>query len=98
MGGAWPIPPTAPVTRWPRCSDAGHTPIIKPWPLRPAVEGGFTIDDFTVIEPTDDRPGSVTCPNGVTRPITPARNVTFGAACRGCPLRARCTTNKTGRP
>ena len=27
--------------------NAGHTPIIKPWPLRPAVEGGFTIDDFT---------------------------------------------------
>ena len=23
--------------------------------------------------------------------------MTFGAACRGCPLRARCTTNKTGR-
>jgi len=77
--------------------DAGHTPIIKPWPLRPAVEGGFSIDDFTVIEPTNDQPGFATCPNGVTRPITPTRNVTFGAACRGCPLRARCTTNKTGR-
>ena len=24
-------------------------------------------------------------------------NVTFGAACRGCPLRIRCTTSKTGR-
>ncbi len=23
------------------------TPLLKPWPLRPAVEGGFTIDDFT---------------------------------------------------
>jgi hypothetical protein len=77
--------------------NAGHTPIIKPWPLRPAVEGGFTIDDFTVTEPTADQPGSVTCPNGVTRPITPTRNVTFGAACRGCPMRAQCTTNKTGR-
>jgi hypothetical protein len=39
----------------------------------------------------------VTCPNGVTRPITPTRNVIFGAACRGCPPRARCTTRKTGR-
>ena len=76
---------------------AGHTPIIKPWPLRPAVEDGFTIDDFTVIEPVEGLPGSVTCPNGVTRPMTPMRNVTFGAACRGCPLRAQCTTNKTGR-
>jgi hypothetical protein len=37
--------------------NAGHTPIIKPWPLRPAVEGGFTIDDFTVTEPTADQPG-----------------------------------------
>jgi hypothetical protein len=77
--------------------DGGHAPIIKPWPLRPAVEGGFTLDDFTVIEPTEGQPGFATCPNGVTRPITPARNVIFGAACRGCPLRARCTTNKTGR-
>jgi hypothetical protein len=76
---------------------AGHTPIIKPWPSRPAVEGGFTADDFTVIEPDGDQPGSVTCPNGLTRPISANRNVTFGAACRGCPLRARCTTNKTGR-
>ena len=25
------------------------------------------------------------------------RTVTFGAACRDCPLRARCTTAKTGR-
>ena len=77
--------------------DAGHIPIIKPWPLRPPVQGGFTIDDFTVVEPTADQPGFATCPNGVTRPITPTRNVTFGAACRGCPLRARCTTSKTGR-
>ena len=30
---------------------AGHTPIIKPWPLRPAVEGGFTLDQFHVIDP-----------------------------------------------
>jgi hypothetical protein len=76
---------------------AGHTPIIKPWPLRPAVEGGFTLDDFTIVEPHGDQPGSVTCPNGLTRPITARRSVTFGAGCRGCPLRARCTTSKTGR-
>ncbi|MGC5023076.1 IS1182 family transposase [Micromonospora sp. DT47] len=71
----------------------GHTAIIKPVPLRPAVTGGFTLDDFT----TDETAGTVTCPNGLTRPITPSRTVTFGAACRGCPLRARCTTSKTGR-
>lgn len=67
--------------------------VIKPKPLAPAVEGGFTLDDFTVNE--DDRTG--TCPNGVIRRITARRNVTFGAACRGCPLRARCTISKTGR-
>ena len=50
--------------------DAGHTPMIKPWPPRPAVEGGFTIDDFTV----DEDAGTVTCPNQVTRPISSNRN------------------------
>jgi Transposase DDE domain/Transposase domain (DUF772) len=72
---------------------AGHTAVIKPWPLRPAVAGGFTVDDFTV----DETAGAITCPNGVTRPISRTRIVTFGAACRGCPLRARCTTSRTGR-
>lgn len=72
---------------------AGHTAVIKPGPLRPAVAGGFTVDDFTVDETT----GTVSCPNGVLRSITPSRNVTFGVACRDCPLRARCTTAKGGR-
>jgi hypothetical protein len=72
---------------------AGHTAIIKPAPLRPAVPGGFTIDDFT----TDHAAGTATCPNGLTRKITPNRSVIFGAACRGCPLRDRCTSSKDGR-
>jgi DDE family transposase/transposase-like protein DUF772 len=72
---------------------AGHTAIIKPGPLRPAVTGGFTIDDFTVNEADQ----TVTCPSGLTRKITPTRAVTFGVACRRCPLRERCTTSKTGR-
>jgi hypothetical protein len=78
-------------------TQAGHTPIIKPWPLRPAVEGGFTLDDFPVTEPTGNQPGSVSCPNGHTRPLSATRTATFGALCRDCPLRARCTTSKTGR-
>lgn len=77
--------------------DAQHAPIIKPWPLRPAVEGGFTLDDFTVVEPAGDQAGSVTCPNGITRPISRTRKVTFGAACRGCPFLARCTTSARGK-
>ena len=73
--------------------DAGHDTVIKPGPLRPAVPGGFTADDFTV----DEHAGTVTCPAGLARPISPARTVTFGAACAGCPLRDRCTTAKDGR-
>jgi hypothetical protein len=72
---------------------AGHTAVIKPWPLRPTVPGGFTLDDFTI----DEAAGTATCPAGVTRPITATRWINFGAACRGCPLRARCTTSNTGR-
>jgi hypothetical protein len=71
----------------------GHRPVIKPWPLRPAVADGFTLDDFAV----DETAGIVTCPNGVTAPISPTRTVTFGARCRGCPLAARCTTSASGR-
>jgi len=71
---------------------AGHTAVIKPIPLRPAVPGGFTLDDFT-INPN----ATVTCPNGLTRPITTSGRVTFGAGCRGCPLIARCTASATGR-
>ena len=74
-------------------AQAGHTAIIKPPPLQPAVEGGFTRDDFTV----DETAGTVTCPAGVTRRITTKRHVTFGAACQDCPLRQRCTTAKRGR-
>jgi hypothetical protein len=73
--------------------DAGHQAVIKPKPLQSPVEGGFTIDEFTVDE--DDQ--TVTCPNGATRPISPGRVATFGALCRDCPLRAQCTTSKTGR-
>ena len=72
---------------------AGHQAVIKPKPVQPAVPGGFTRDDFTV----DDPAGTVTCPAGVTRTIPPSRHVVFGAACRTCPLRACCTTSKSGR-
>jgi IS5 family transposase len=81
-----------------RLQHDGHTPVIKPPPLRPAVPGGFTIDDFTV----DDQAGTATCPAGHTvalgRPHADGtRLAQFKALCRGCPLRERCTTSKTGR-
>jgi transposase len=72
---------------------AEHVAVLKPKPLQPAVAGGFTIDDFTI----DEAAQAVTCPNGLTRPITPRRHVTFGAACRHCPLHQRCTTSTSGR-
>jgi hypothetical protein len=70
----------------------GHQAVIKPKPVLPAVPGGFTVDDFTV---NDGQ--TLTCPAGHTRPVTAHRNVIFGALCRDCPLRAACTTSKTGR-
>jgi len=73
--------------------DGGHGTVIKPGPLRPAVPGGFTIDDFIVAE----EQGTVTCPNGVIRQMSKNRTVTFGVACARCPLRERCTTAKDGR-
>ena len=73
-------------------AQAKHEAIIKPKPLPTAVPGGFDLDDFTI-----NGDGTVTCPNGATRKITPKRTVTFGVACKGCPLRARCTGSRTGR-
>src|SRR5450755_1990346 len=59
------------------CRDAGHDTVIKPGPLRPAVPGGFTADDFTI----DEEQGTVTCPAGQVRQMSKSRTVTFGAAC-----------------
>jgi IS5 family transposase len=73
--------------------DAGHQAVIKPKPLPAPVPGGFTVDDFTV----DEQQGTVTCPAGHTVPLSRTRIATFGVRCRNCPLRARCTTCKTGR-
>jgi len=69
------------------------TPLVKPWPIKPAVEGGFTIDDFTY-NPLAD---TLTCPGEVTRSPSSKGTVTFGVACRGCPLREQCTTSASGR-
>ncbi|MBV5244308.1 IS1182-like element ISMgi4 family transposase, partial [Mycolicibacterium sp. PAM1] len=70
-----------------------HRDRIKPAPLRAAVPGGFTIDNFTV----DRNAGTVTCPAGVSRPLSARGNATFGTACRGGALRTQCTTSIDGR-
>ena len=72
---------------------AGHDAVIKPKPLQAPVPGGFTVDDFTV----DEEQGTVTCPAGHAVTLSRTRIATFGALCRDCPLRAQCTTCKTGR-
>ena len=53
----------------------------------------FTRDDFTI----DHTARTATCPNGTTVMIAAKGAATFGAKCRGCPLRHRCTTAIDGR-
>lgn len=74
-------------------AERGHTDRVKPAPTRAAVPGGFTVDDFTV----DHTNRTATCPNGMTRTISDRGYATFGAACRDCPLRGRCTRSATGK-
>ena len=63
----------------------GHTAVIKPWPLKPAVEGGFTLDDLSV----DESAGIVICPAG-EQASTSRRPETL----RGIAIKhpSRCTT------
>jgi hypothetical protein len=75
---------------------AGHTPVIKPWPLHTNPKLGadqFSRDDFTI----DYQARTVTCPTGITTHITNTGRATFGAKCRGCPVRSRCTSRTPGK-
>jgi hypothetical protein len=69
-----------------------HRQLIKPIPLRQAIPGGFSRDDFAV----DHAAGTATCPAGVIVAIAPRGSATFGSKCRGCVLRERCTTSPRG--
>lgn len=73
--------------------EAGHALAVKPHSIFTAVRGGFTRDDFVV----DEEAATVTCPAGQIATLTRLRRATFGARCRACPLKARCTNSKTGR-
>lgn len=74
--------------------EAGHDPVIKPWPCTPNIPGGFGVDDFTVDHDTQQ----VTCPAGNTAFFTAkTRTAKFGTACAACPFRDRCTTAAAGR-
>ncbi|WP_174889927.1 transposase, partial [Acrocarpospora pleiomorpha] len=80
-------------------TSAGHRVVIKPAPLRPAVPGGFSLDDFAI----DTIGSTVTCPAGHQVPLSAPsgrnlqRKAFFTGQCVGCPLRSRCTTAKAGR-
>jgi IS5 family transposase len=69
-----------------------HRLAIKPWPTTDT--GRFGRDDFTV----DQHTRTATCPAGNTVTVTATNNAVFERHCNnGCPLRARCTTARSGR-
>ena len=70
-----------------------HSTVIKPITREPRIKGGYHRDDFTI----DTKARTVTCPAGHTTRIRPGNTASFSKRCRGCPLRARCTTAKKGR-
>ncbi|MFA9565979.1 MAG: IS1182 family transposase [Acidimicrobiales bacterium] len=76
--------------------EAGHDAAIKAIPLRRNPKLGpdqFNRDDFTI----DHTARTATCPSGITVAITKSGAATFGAKCRGCTLRSRCTSAVDGR-
>jgi len=75
---------------------AGHTAIIKPWPLarNPHLGADQLHRDTFSIDYTNR---TVTCPNSITVSISAKGSASFGPRCTGCPLRTRCTTNRDGR-
>src|SRR5258708_17116696 len=71
----------------------GHTLVIKPPPPRPAIPGGFTIDDFTV----DSEAGPGSCPARLTLtlgrpPASDHRHAPLKAPVRRRAPRGRCPT------
>jgi IS5 family transposase len=72
---------------------AKHRQAIKPISLRRAIPDGFDRDDFVI----NHTARTARCPAGHTVTIARRGTATFGVRCRGCPLRARCTTAKDGK-
>lgn len=74
--------------------ERGHQLRLKAAPVKTAVVGGFSLDDFAI----DTAAGQVTCPAGhavtLAEPagINHQRRAVFEQLCTGCPLHARRTT------
>ncbi len=75
-----------------RLAQRNKRAVIKPPPLRPAVPGGFTVDDFE-ISPDGT---TMTCPANITVTIS-NRRASFARHCHTCQLRSLCTTAQAGR-
>ena len=73
--------------------DEDKTAVIDAPPLRTAIPGGFSLDDFDI----DIDARTVTCPAGVTVGLNKHDQARFGANCATCPLRTRCTKARKGR-
>ena len=74
-------------------AERGHIDRVKPAPVpRP-----FRAGSPSMTSPSTTHDRTATCPNGLTRTISRSGCATFGAACAGCPLRARCTRSRTGK-
>lgn len=70
---------------------------VKVQAAAPPRKGLFSQDEFKV----DESAGTVCCPNGVLVPLRRSKDgygqASFGTHCDHCPLRAQCTTSKSGR-
>ncbi|WP_406053738.1 transposase [Streptomyces sp. NBC_01077] len=77
---------------------AGHRLFLKPAPLRAAVPGGFTLDDFAIVTTA----ATVTCPQGHTVALSDPggqhhqRKAAFKDLRTRCPLREKCTKGRAG--
>ena len=67
--------------------------MIKPPPLRPAVAGGFTLDDFAHRQPPAPRPA----PKATPSPSPPPRRASFVRHCVDCPAPAPLHHRDRGR-
>jgi hypothetical protein len=75
------------------CDSLGIVPLVKPRPLRTAVDGGISIDDFAV----DTDQDTVRCPGGFTVPRNSSGLADFTDHCHRCVLEPQCTKAPDGR-